>query len=222
MVAAVGDRRALLLGLGITAVAGVAGATAPSFALLLISRLLEGLGFLLIIVAGPAILQRLTTGSARDSAFSLWSCFMPSGMALAMVAGPLFQTWQGLWWSGSALAVVAAAAVACCIPAGVSPGVPGRILVNIRRVLFSRVSVLLAICFALYSLMFFALFSFLPVLLMERMDISYRSAGLLSSLASVINVSGNLAAGYLLTRGAGRGSLILLPAASWGRRGLAY
>ena len=48
VVAAVGDRRALLLGLGITAVAGVAGATAPSFALLLISRLLEGLGFLLI------------------------------------------------------------------------------------------------------------------------------------------------------------------------------
>lgn len=92
VVAAVGDRRSLLLGLGVTAVAGVAGAAAPSFALLLISRLLEGLGFLLIIVAGPAILERLTTGAARDSAFSLWSCFMPSGMALAMVAGPLFQT----------------------------------------------------------------------------------------------------------------------------------
>ena len=217
VVAAVGDRRALLLGL---AVAGVAGAAAPSFALLLISRLLEGLGFLLIIVAGPAILERLTTGAARDSAFSLWSCFMPSGMALAMVAGPLFQTWQGLWWTGSALAVIAAVAVGCCIPAGVSSGIPGRLLGNIRRVLFSRASVLLAVGFALYSLMFFALFSFLPVLLMERMDISYRSAGLLSALASVVNVSGNLAAGYLLTRGAGRGSLILLASGVMGASGI--
>ncbi len=220
VVAAVGDRRSLLLGLGVTAVAGVAGAAAPSFALLLISRLLEGLGFLLIIVAGPAILERLTTGAARDRAFSLWSCFMPSGMALAMVAGPLFQTWQGLWWTGSAVAVIAAVAAGCCIPAGVSSGMPGRLLGNIRRVLFSRASVLLAVGFALYSLMFFALFSFLPVLLMERMDISYRSAGLLSALASVVNVSGNLAAGYLLTRGAGRGSLILFASGVMGASGI--
>ncbi len=68
--------------------------------------------------------------------------------------------------------------------------------------------------------MFFALFSFLPVLLMERMDISYRSAGLLSALASVVNVSGNLAAGYLLTRGAGRGSLILFASGVMGAAGL--
>ena len=97
---------------------------------------------------------------------------------------------------------------------------PGRLLGNIRRVLFSRASVLLAVGFALYSLMFFALFSFLPVLLMERMDISYRSAGLLSALASVVNVSGNLAAGYLLTRGAGRDSLILFASDVMGASGI--
>src|SRR5690606_11455197 len=63
-------------------------------------------------------------------------------------------------------------------------------------------------CFALYSLMFFALFSFLPVLLMERMNVTYQTAGLLAALASVINVSGNLAAGHLMAHGAGRTLLI--------------
>lgn len=220
LAAAAGDRRALLLGLGTTAVAGAAGAIAPSFAALLTSRLLEGLGFLLIIVAGPAILERLTTGPERDKAFSLWSCFMPCGIALAMVGGPLFQSWQWFWWSSSGLAVIAAVAVTCCIPHGVSSGLQRRLLGNIRRVLYSRSTVLLAVVFALYSLMFFALFSFLPVLLMERMDISYRSAGLLSALASAVNASGNLAAGYLLVRGAGRGALILFASGVMGAAGL--
>src|SRR5690606_29326723 len=203
--AAIGGRRTLLLGLGVMALAGAAGAVAPSYPILLASRLLEGLGFVLIIVAGPAILERLTTGARRDMAFSHWSCFMPCGMAIAMLAGPLFQTWQAFWRWSAGLAAVSGVLVLCCVPQGASLGgrALGRMSGDIRCLLSSRGTPLLAIGFALYSLMFFALFSFLPVLLMERMDVSYRHAGLLSALASAINASGNLAAGYLLARGAG-------------------
>ena len=70
----------------------------------------------------------------------------------------------------------------------------GRLFDGVRRA-WSSATVLLASTFALYSLMFFALFAFLPVLLMERMDVTYRDAGLLSALASAVNISGNLAAG---------------------------
>jgi predicted MFS family arabinose efflux permease len=56
--------------------------------------------------------------------------------------------------------------------------------------------------------MFFALFSFLPVLLMEQMDVSHQTAGLLSALASAVNVLGNLAAGLLLSRGVSRAVLL--------------
>ena len=218
--AALGGQRTLLLGLGITAFAGAAGGLAPSFAVLLASRLLEGLGFLLIIVGGPAILERLLTGVARDKAFALWSCFMPCGMALVMVVGPLFPGWQWLWWASAALAVLAATMVVYCIPRDASHGLSSRVIADIRQVLRSRATALLAIVFALYSLMFFALFSFLPVLLMERMDISYRSAGLLSALASVVNAGGNLAAGYLLGRGVGRSSLLIFASAVMGACGL--
>ena len=60
--------------------------------------------------------------------------------------------------------------------------------------------VLLSLTFMLYSLMFFALFSFLPVLLMERLGLSLAQAGLYSAIATVANVIGNLGAGMLLAR----------------------
>jgi predicted MFS family arabinose efflux permease len=64
------------------------------------------------------------------------------------------------------------------------------------------------VLFALYGLMFFALFSFLPVLLMQRMEVTHSNAGLLSALATAANILGNLAAGVLLSRGITRASLL--------------
>lgn len=222
LVTAVGDRRILLLGLGVLAFAGVVGAIASSFPVLLGSRLLEGLGFLLIIVAGPAILQRLTTGSQQDVAFSLWSCFMPCGMALAMLIGPLFATWQSLWWSCAGLAAASAALVVFYVPRADSADrrTAVSLIGSTRQLLASRGTALLAVSFALYSLMFFALFSFLPVLIMERMDVSHHNAGLLAALASAVNISGNLAAGWLMARGISRSSLLMLASSVMGIAGL--
>jgi predicted MFS family arabinose efflux permease len=59
--------------------------------------------------------------------------------------------------------------------------------------------------------MFFALFGFLPVLLVERMGIDESRAGLLAALAAGANIIGNLAAGQLLARGVRR--FVLLAAA---------
>ena len=111
----------------------------------------------------------------------------------------VFSAWQWLWWSSSALALIAALAVFYCVPEDPRQRVAGRLFDGVRRA-WSSATVLLASTFALYSLMFFALFAFLPVLLMERMDVTYRDAGLLSALASAVNISGNLAAGWLLAR----------------------
>ncbi|MBM1173480.1 MFS transporter [Microvirga arabica] len=210
LVTAAGDRRMLILGLGAIVLGTVIGATAPGFPVLLASRVLEGFGFLLVTVAGPAILHRVVQSGQRDLAFALWSCFMPAGVALAMVAGPLFSDWRMLWWGNAGLAAAAIVAGLAIVPAATA-----RVSVSWRsaasdslRVLTSREPILLAACFASYSLMFFALFSFLPVLLMEQMAIAHGTAGLLSSVATGANIIGNLAAGYLLARGISRPALL--------------
>jgi predicted MFS family arabinose efflux permease len=210
LVVRAGDRRILLLGLASIVLGTIIGATAPGYNVLLASRVLEGFGFLLVTVAGPAILNRVVVSEQRDLAFAIWSCFMPAGMALAMVAGPLFGDWRTLWWGNAGLAATAILAGWAVIPA-----VPARVAISWKRtlsdamlVLTSKGPVLLAVCFAFYSLMFFALFSFLPVLLMERIEIPHGTAGLLSALASGANIIGNLGAGYLLARGTKRPTLL--------------
>jgi predicted MFS family arabinose efflux permease len=211
LVARAGDRRILILGLASIVLGSIIGATAPGYPVLLASRVLEGLGFLLVTVAGPAILNRVVISGQRDLAFALWSCFMPAGMALVMLAGPLFSDWRALWWGNAGLAAAAIVAGLAIVPAA-----PARVSISWRsaasdglRVLTNREPILLAACFGSYSLMFFALFSFLPVLLMERMEIAHGTAGLLSAVATGANIIGNLGAGYLLARGAGRSSMLM-------------
>lgn len=222
LTAKVGDRRMLCLGLGAIALGAALGAVAGSFLVLLAGRVVEGLGFLLITVAGPAVLQRVVAPATRDLAFSLWSCFMPAGMAIAMLAGPQFGDWRALWWSSAILAGAAIIVAVLMIPktADRSP-LSWRVLgADIIVTLSVRGPSLLAASFTLYSLMFFALFSFLPVLLMDRMNVSFQTAGLLSAVAVAVNILGNLAAGVLLSRGMGRSTLLAAASVVMGIAGL--
>ena len=210
VVASIGDRRILLLGLGTSALGAAGGALATTYAILLGSRVIEGLGFLLITVAGPALLQRAVSAERRNFAFALWSCFMPAGIALAMLTAPLFAGWLSYWWTSGSLAVVALLCVTMFVPRS-----EARSQLSWRGLVSDAVATvraggprLLAASFALYSLMFFALFNFLPVLLVGRMGVSLRTAGLLSAIATSANIVGNLAAGALLTRGVGRSTLV--------------
>lgn len=209
-ITAFGDRRILLLGLLTIAIAAALGAMTASFQLLLATRVLEGLGFILVTIAGPALITRVSGAGQRDIAFGLWSCFMPAGIALAMVAGPLFSTWQALWWASAILAAAAFLSAVVFLPRSI----PGSrlswsgIYKDTAAILRAGAPVILALAFALYSLQFFALFSFLPVLLTERMGISLQTAGLLSAVATGVNIIGNLAAGFLIARGARRWMLV--------------
>ncbi|MFN7023430.1 MAG: CynX/NimT family MFS transporter [Pseudorhizobium sp.] len=211
LVGSFGARRLLIIGLLITAVGASFGAVVTGLPELLLARVIEGAGFLLITVAAPSILGRVTRSSDRDLAFALWSCFMPVGMAAAMLAGPMFEDWRAMWWASSGLAV----AICLLVPLAITtfgesrPWSWGRLQNDTVAVVRSSGAVGLATTFALYSLMFFALFSFLPVLLMEQMGVSHQTAGLLSALASVANVIGNVTAGFMLSRGVGRPSLLI-------------
>ena len=103
---------------------------------------------------------------------------MPIGMAAAMLVGPFFEDWRTMWWASGALALAICIAVPLVIPAGGQ----GQIMSwnGLRRdsmtVARDRGAVGLVITIALYSMMFFAVFSFLPVLLMERLQVTNQTA----------------------------------------------
>lgn len=210
-----GDRRILLLGLMLLAFGSALGAATSGFGLLLACRVVEGSGFLMVSVSGPSLLRRCVGERDREIAMALWSCFMPAGMALAMLLGPLFGGWRAIWLAGAGFALACAIAVASRVPAA-TPGAAvswRQLAVDAGNMFRTRGPLLLALCFALYAMMFFAVLSFLPVLLIERMHSSLAIAGLLSGLATAGNIVGNLLAGVLLARGASR--LMVLAGASF-------
>ncbi len=52
-------------------------------------------------VAAPALLDRVVDVGARDVTMAVWSCVMPFGIALALVAGPIFDGWRAIWWASA-------------------------------------------------------------------------------------------------------------------------
>ena len=196
VVARAGDHRMLVLGLLATALGAAMAVPTDRFGVLLASRVVEGLGFLLITVAGPTVLARRVRAKDQATALVLWSCFMPAGMALAMLTGPWFGGWRGLWGAAALAAGLLVVLVVGWVPRGPRPareGDPAR-LAEVWR----SEPLAMAATFLLYSLMFFALFSFLPVLLQQRLQVGPGTVGVLAALASAANIVGNLAASVLL------------------------
>lgn len=195
VVARAGDRRMLILGLLVMTTGAAAAVPTNNIVMLMIARTVEGLGFLLITVSGPTVIARITHEQDQGKALALWSCFMPSGMALAMLTGPWFNSWREIWIFTAVLTTMIAVLVMQRVPPlSTRPSVPatGARLSDVLG------SVPLAMIFLFYSLMFFALFSFLPVLLEQRIEASPTTVGMLAALACIANVLGNLCSARIL------------------------
>ncbi len=202
-----GDRFISLSGLLILALGALISALSASFALLLAARIIEGTGFLLITVAAPSLLQRMVATRDRDLAFGMWSAFMPGGMAIALLCGAALEGWRTFWLINAALAVLAALLVAVIVPRrkSVRPQPAwGTLARDAWTTIVSPGPLFIAFIFALYSMLYFALTSFLPILLTERLGFSSGVAGILSALVVAANILGNLAAGLVLRRGIAR------------------
>lgn len=135
---------------------------------------------------------------------------MPAGIAIALASGAWLDGWRGVWLGNAVLAGAVALLVRAGIEGDAGAGAPGArvswrsMAVDAAATLRAGAPAVITASFVVYSLQFFALFSFLPVLLIERMGVGTAAAGMLSAAACGVNVAGNLAAGMLLKRGAAR------------------
>ena len=85
-----GHRRLVLLGTALGFLASLAGAFAPDVDLLMIGRVVEGLGFIMVAVAIPTLVVRLAAPADQRIVLTLWSAYMPAGagtMISACAAG---------------------------------------------------------------------------------------------------------------------------------------
>jgi len=215
--ALIGARRALLGGLAAGTVAAVAATLASGATPLLLARVAEGAGFLLVTVTGPALIAGMAGGRDRAFAMGLWGTYMPAGVALGLLSAPLVEAagWRVAWLACAAL--LGAALVLCWrtvppdapAPAGLRPAMRAQL----GELMAARRPLLVAAAFATYNLVYLGIAAFLPAFL-EARGAGTGAAGVAAALAAISNALGNLGAGVLTGRGAQPERLLAVGAAA--------
>lgn len=205
VVARLGSRNTMVFGLLMIGGGGVLGALAGSGLTLFAARVIEGCGFLGIVMAAPMLLRALAAPRDYDLVLALWSCYLPAGSAIMMVAGPYLAAfgWQSLWLITAGVALLYAAVVSITVPPVGAPRIGGRssLWSDMTRVVRSPGSAAGALTFALYTSQYFALTGLMPLLLVDRLGLGVAQAGLMSAATVAANALGNLAAGVALRLG---------------------
>ena len=208
-----GHRRMVLAGLAIVAAASAVGAWVPSAGWLLATRFGEGVGFMIVVVATPALIARTAAAGDLPLAFGFWSTYMPAGTAVMMAIAPLLIAgagWRGLWLANALLvggfAVLLAVATRRLPVASRMPHASAA--QDMLATLRAPGPRLLALSFATYTGHYLAVLGFLPIFLIERDGLNPGMAALLGGIAVAMNIPGNLLGGWIVQRGARRWAVI--------------
>lgn len=203
-VGALGARTSFVWSSIVLAAGGVALALFQSPGPILAARLVEGLGYLALVIAIPAILATVSPPSWRGPALALWGGFVPVGFAAAdFLAATLLvaASPKAYLLANVACFVVFAAASALLlrrvgdvtpdrVPAGAGgdrPAVAGSL---------STAVVAAALAFGAYVVLSVGFFAFMPAYVAERRDLLV-SAGVIALSVP----AGNLLASLFMRRG---------------------
>lgn len=212
-----GSRRVMLVGLVLLALGSALGALAPGTGLLLLSRVVEGMGFLLAVLPAPGLLrQRVLHAPTLSRALGWWGAYMPLGTALAMFFGAALMAaigWRWAWALLALLSLCAAAVLARCVSSDVRSRGPSSApqsaawAPRLKKTLTAPGPWWVALAFFLYSGQWLAVVGFLPTIYAQA-GYSAVAIGAFSALAAGINMVGNIGAGRLLARGVHPGALL--------------
>ena len=205
VVGRLGARRSLIGGMGVIALGNVIGASAPDQLVLLVARIIEGVGFLAVVLAIPSMLAQLVTREKRDFAMAAWSAYMPTGIMLMLLVAPLLLTigWRSFWLANALMTGSCAILLAIQAPAAPATARAGaaRFFADALIIVRQPSCLVLAIAFFAYSCQIFSLAFALPLLLTSVYGVSLGAAGLLSAMVLAVSAIGHLSSSLLLRAG---------------------
>jgi len=220
-----GALRSCLGGLVALTVGGAGGALATSTEVLLLSRFVEGAGFIAVGVSAPALIASAAVGRDRGLALGIWSAYMPIGFAIALLATPFVIAaagWRGLWWGTVLAAVVVLASlwrVRSAFP--LPPPHVERTLASLAQALRQPGPWWCALAMCFYTFQWTAVMVWLPTFLVQERSLTLLVATALTTLVVGVNIPGILLGTWLLQRHVPRGKLISAAAVLMGVSGIA-
>ncbi len=205
---ALGRRRLMLLGTAVALGAAVLAALAPTIELLILARLIQGLGYGATIVLARAVIPDLAAGEQAARAFALLMTIQGVAPILAPVAGGLLADplgWRGLFWILAGLAAVQLLVVMGVIreslpPEKRSPATARGVRDNYRLVLASRGYRGYLVSFAFGFAAMFAYIAASPFLMQEELGMSAQVYALVFALNGVGIIGGSMLNARLIGR----------------------
>lgn len=200
-----GERRCLIAGLLLLSLGAGAGGFAGSLAHLMVSRSLEGAGFVLIVVTGPALIRRTARPARLNLAIGFWGAYQGAAALVGLCAGALVlhvATWQVWWWMIGAATFVLVPVAMWFLP---SDGGPSALKVTsalgrVARTVRARPPWVAGLVFGCYTIQWMAVLSFLPIVY-EESGLSRVAAGLFTAGIGGLNAVGSIGTAPLLQRG---------------------
>lgn len=205
MVQRLGARRSLIGGMAVIAVGNVIGAAAPNEFVLLVGRVVEGIGFFGTVLAIPTMLSRTVARNDRDFVMAVWSAYMPTGIMLMLLIGPLLPIigWRNLWLASALVAIGCGVLLMIYAPRTEEHGHEreGQFFAEACGVVRDPCCLLLALAFFAYSWQMFSMAFALPLLLTSAHGTTLGSAGLLSAGVLAVSAIGHVSSGFMLRAG---------------------
>jgi MFS transporter, CP family, cyanate transporter len=168
---------------------------------LLAFRTIESFAFIFTVLPGPGLLQGLVPEAQLRRYMGWWSAYMPTGMALGLVAAPLLSEttgWRGVWIALGVVNLLLFLVVSRNVPkdaVAVTGSTQMLSFVSILRTTIGKPGPwLLALLFLCYAAQWSGLFGFLPTIYKEQ-GIDAVTIGWLTALAVFANSIGNVVAG---------------------------
>jgi cyanate permease len=198
-----GFGRQVRFGLAAIVAADLGGAVVDSLTGLLVARVGQGLGLVMVILAAPPLLSQVSAPMHRRLVAGTWGAYMPVGAGLAALLMPLaigLVGWRGASVADACVAAGALLAVLRWVP---SASVRGRAsIAGLLGAFRSPSVVIITAVFGLYSAQYLAVVGLLPAALVEGAGLSVAAAGMVGAVVFLMNAPANLLGAYLLHRGA--------------------
>ncbi|PWH19234.1 MAG: hypothetical protein DDG59_03550 [Anaerolineae bacterium] len=212
-----GSRTSGLIALGCLAGGAVLGALSPTFGVLALSRVIEGIGIGLMGVIAPATIAQWFPPQRQGAAMGIWATWVPVGSILMYNLAPRFSLaygWQSVWWGGAAFTLLAALLYAWLVrqpPQSEPQKGAAQSSLSFRKALANREIWLLGAAFACFNFVMVSIGTYYPTFLHEVRGYPLPQASFLSSIATLVVLFSAPAAGWLSDRLNSRRLLIALP-----------
>jgi len=213
----IGPKRSGLIAIASVVVGSALGALSGGAAMLLASRAIEGLSFVLMMVIAPAMIAVWFTAEERGVPMGIFAIWVPAGSMITLNLAPALVTqfgWQSVWWFGCAYGVMAFlvfwALVNIPRPAsedagaadpgsGAGPAGPPS-MATLGRALANRDVWLLGLVFLTFTMCFPGFMTNMPTYLHVVRGYPLATAGFIVSLGSLTTIISCPLAGWISDR----------------------